>query len=222
MTTTAKGIPIPDETDSPDGPTQIAAVANWVDARPGVAPLTYAAINGLAGAALWTGRQVYQTDTGTNRPQPGLYTYNGIAWRLPWDMPWGLVPGGVSEVTNDSGTYTSFGTVAGLPITFTAIAGRYYEIRFEYPFHSTPTSGVDGAQAQLLDSASVLVASTFGADAGNDGHINLGRIVALSGGSHTINPQVGHGSSGTVGKQSSSALCSLTIKDVGPSSATPA
>lgn len=63
-TTTGKGVPYPEETDANDVPVSLAAIANWVDAHPGVAAVTTAQRDALAGAELWDGRVILNLATG--------------------------------------------------------------------------------------------------------------------------------------------------------------
>lgn len=217
---TPRGAPFPAETDAPDGAAQIQELAEFVDFLPGISTLSYAQISALSGAAAFNGRVVFQGDTGTDRPQTGLYIYNSGAgvWRPPWNTSWGVVLNGATAVINDTGVYTGFATVAGLPVTFNAIANRWYEILFEYPFHCT-TAG-DGAQAQILDGATPIALSSYGADGASNGHVILGKTVTFTAaGTHVINPQIGHVSAGNVAKRASGAECKLTIKDVGSAGA---
>lgn len=76
MVTTAKGVPYPAETDANDVPADMGALAAWVDAHPGVAPLTTAQRDGLSAMELWDGRVVLNLTTGL------LEKYNaaGAAW----------------------------------------------------------------------------------------------------------------------------------------------
>lgn len=74
-TTTTKGVPYPlggDAASSLD--TTIQTLAEWVDARPGIAQLTTVAKNALAGANRWEGRVVYDTDL------DALQMWTGAAW----------------------------------------------------------------------------------------------------------------------------------------------
>lgn len=91
--------------------------------------MTYAQISALAGANLWVGRVVYQTDTGTNRPNVGLYTYISATtgWRLPWNQPWGVI-GPVAESTANQTSVTAPVDVTGCTNTFTAVANRRYKV----------------------------------------------------------------------------------------------
>jgi hypothetical protein len=59
MATTPKGAPYPAATDANDVPADLQALATWVDARPGVSPLTTAQRDALTGADLWDGRVIF-------------------------------------------------------------------------------------------------------------------------------------------------------------------
>lgn len=125
MGTTAKGAPFPEGTDPPLGPAQIAALAAWADNHAGVTVATYAAINAYAGADVWEGRTVYQSDTGTNRPYEGIYTHNGIDFRKPWDLPWGILENGRATTTGNQTGNGAANDVTGLTLTNTLIANRW-------------------------------------------------------------------------------------------------
>lgn len=75
MGTTPKGAPYPDGSGLvTDGNEAMQALAEWVDGRPGIATLTTAERNALAGAQLWTGRVIYNT-TASRHEQ-----WDGSAW----------------------------------------------------------------------------------------------------------------------------------------------
>lgn len=76
MATTPRGAPYPDTTDQPHGPDQIRLLAEWVDARPGVSPLTTAQRDALTGADLWTGRVIFNLTT------VRAEKWNGTSWDL--------------------------------------------------------------------------------------------------------------------------------------------
>lgn len=63
MVTTPKGVPYPASTDPNNVPLDLQRLADWVDARPGVAPLTTAQRDALAGVDLWNGRVIYNLTT---------------------------------------------------------------------------------------------------------------------------------------------------------------
>ncbi len=73
-TATAKGIPVPEETDPPLVPQDLGAVANWLDTNPGVASYSQAEIDGLAASDKWIGRIVYNETTFTHQG------WNGTTW----------------------------------------------------------------------------------------------------------------------------------------------
>jgi hypothetical protein len=89
MPTTAKGAPFPAATSANDVPADLQALANWLDARPGVSPLTTAARDALIGADLWDGRVIYNLTTAQ------LERYNAAipAWQSASISDHGLLTG---------------------------------------------------------------------------------------------------------------------------------
>lgn len=82
MATTTRGLPYPVTGDGrPHIDLAIKALADAV--KVWEAPMTDAQIGALAGADLWDGRLVFQTDVGTVRKWRGLYMYlsGAAAWR---------------------------------------------------------------------------------------------------------------------------------------------
>jgi|SRR5215831_352287 len=57
----------------------------------------------------------------------GLYVYNGVNWRPPWNQPWGVIGRATVNSGGTTGPFTSNVDVAGLSITFTAVANRLYK-----------------------------------------------------------------------------------------------
>lgn len=76
MPTTSRGAPYPG--DGPavpnDVPGDIRRLAEWVNARPGVTPMTSTSRAALTGAELWRGRTVHETDTDR------LVVYTSTGW----------------------------------------------------------------------------------------------------------------------------------------------
>ena len=75
MTTTTRGVPYPEPADPNDVPSDIEALAEWMDSNPGVLVVTTAQRNALLGADRWVGRVVYNTDFHT------LDCWNGVVWQ---------------------------------------------------------------------------------------------------------------------------------------------
>lgn len=214
MANTAKGVPYPVGGDPPDGPTQIKAVADYIDAAPGIAPLTYAAINALAGGDLWDGRRVYQTNTGANRLVKGEYVYNGVNWRLPWNMPWGILV--KNTLLTDATSYVTYATVPGLAATITVVANRNLRLTFNAPFHNS-TSG-QGAAVKFLDGATQIALGECAGDDNTSGELHLEFVDDFSAGSHTFTPQVARDHLGAVDLLvSSTRPAQFIIEDCGPS-----
>lgn len=61
---TPKGIPYPAPTDANNVPVDIKAVADWLDARPGIQTMTTAQRDALTGGNVWLGRIVFNSTTG--------------------------------------------------------------------------------------------------------------------------------------------------------------
>jgi hypothetical protein len=59
----SRGVPYPTLSDGNDIQTAVQPLAEWVNDRPGISPLSSAARDGLGGAALWDGRVIYNLTT---------------------------------------------------------------------------------------------------------------------------------------------------------------
>lgn len=79
-TTTTKGVPYPVDADPPDVPADMQLLAEWVDARPGIASLTSTQRDALSGASRWTGRTIFNTTLGYQE------VWNGSAWLPPMNV----------------------------------------------------------------------------------------------------------------------------------------
>jgi hypothetical protein len=77
MATTARGVPYPAATDANDVPTDFAELAAWINDHPGVAVLTTAQRDALAGEALWDGRVILNPTSGTLE----RYDAGATVWR---------------------------------------------------------------------------------------------------------------------------------------------
>lgn len=79
MTTTPKGVPYPESTDPNNAPGDIKAVADWLNANPGIAAMTTVQRNALTGAQVWPGRTIFNTATGRHEVNP-----TGVAGAQKW------------------------------------------------------------------------------------------------------------------------------------------
>ena len=73
-TTTDKGVPYPEQSDYNNVPRDLQAIAEWLDARPGVSSLTTSQRDALTGVALWEGRVIY------NLSETRVEVYDGDDW----------------------------------------------------------------------------------------------------------------------------------------------
>lgn len=78
MPTTSRGVHYPAAADPDDVPGDLQAIADWVNARPGVTPMTTSERNALSGTDLWNGRIVYNLTT----QQLERYNTTGPAWEI--------------------------------------------------------------------------------------------------------------------------------------------
>jgi hypothetical protein len=72
------------------------------------------------------GMTVYQ---GTNDANEGIWTYNGTAWRRPWNMPWGSQGRAFTNSTRQVMT-TAGVDVTGLNVTFDQVSNRLIKFTF--------------------------------------------------------------------------------------------
>lgn len=141
-----------------------------VNAHTGVSTMTYAQIAALTGASLWAGRTVYQTDTGTGRPNVGVYTYISPAtgWRLPWNQPWGTLAY-VENASLDQNIGTGITDVIGVTTgTISFVTNREYEVR--------------GSVGHVVQNTDVGILKVFITNLANTGLTNIVNDVLAAGG----------------------------------------
>lgn len=61
MPQTSRGVPYPAPTSPNNVPADVQALAEWLNANPGVAPMTTTARDALSGVSLWDGRVIWNT-----------------------------------------------------------------------------------------------------------------------------------------------------------------
>lgn len=71
MTTTSKGYPYPIDTDSADVPSDVQALAEAVDAAPGVTSFTATQIAALSAGEKWAGRIIWNSTTAKHQKSDG-------------------------------------------------------------------------------------------------------------------------------------------------------
>lgn len=146
-----------------------------------------------------------------------LTVYNGVAWRPPWNLPWGAV--GVATATAVQGSITTVVDLTSLTTTFTAIAGRRYRVTFSVPARNSSADNrnivllTDGSNNQL-DFAGLVMGQA------NQTETMIGStyLDGLSG-STTLKLR-GQAVAGTMTVQAATgAAASLVVEDIGPSAA---
>lgn len=81
-------------------------------------------------AAPFAGLEIYETDTNQK------LIHNGVRFDKPWNMPWGLVPGGYASVVAAQGSLGAQVDLAGLTVSPTFVANRRHLIHVEADFTS--------------------------------------------------------------------------------------
>jgi hypothetical protein len=151
----------------------------------------------------------------------GPTLYNGAAWRLPWNMPWGFV-GHQSTTAAQNGVTTPLALVSNISVTFTAIGNRQYLI-------SGQVVGRQRTSAQLITvdlfestAAASLTGSLVGQTIGIDNYttINTSVVHTPSSGSRTY--RVRAATSGATVDLNAIGYSNITVTDIGPAAGTPA
>lgn len=152
----------------------------------------------------------------------GVYWYNGTNWRLPWNMPWGVV-GVATKSANQTGIGSSATDVTSLSVGWTAVANRYYRTTVIIPVFSQITSnGI--VNLHITDNTSptpvIKQSVNFQATAGTD--VNIQSFVVesnIAAGSATRKARIlTTGGSGTI-TSSSTNVPTIVVEDLGPSGA---
>lgn len=107
----------------------------------------------------FVGMKIYEMDTAK------ALTYAGptSGWNPPWNTAWGHV--GSASVTTDNGGITSLVDLAGLSVTFTAVAGRRYRVVLDAFLNSSVGGDISslviatGGGAQIQSSQAYMPAS---------------------------------------------------------------
>ena len=163
----------------------------------------------------YEGRAVYDTDTDALM----VYASATTGWRPPWNLPWGYIAG--VAITSGVATQSAntMADAAGVTVTFSAVAGRRYRARLHAPVNTS--GGNTTVQAQLLvDGTRVGIANAQG-DAGGYETITIDvPVTGLTTGSHTLKMQWASAAALAINPAyASDAPWSLTIEDIGPTSA---
>ena len=159
--------------------------------------------------------QGYYLNTGT--ATEGVQFWNGSAYRLPWNMPWGEVASGASNTTATT-TGTTEATIKISP-SFTAVANRKYRVQLT----GTVTATIAGAvyEAYLRDNAlaGTLLGFTRFTPPGNDHQINLtilGTGTLAAAGTRSVYFTLKQLSGTGVGGSLAGVALYWSIEDIGP------
>lgn len=136
-TTPLQALPYPSLSDPPNGPAQLQALAVAVEKQLVMRFATTAARDAAIPAPV-EGMCAY---IGSGDVAEGPYYYHGSAWRLPWNMPWG-VQALSSTVVSQSGIGATLTILSNLAASFTAVANRQYRITYAITVRQRTAAGV--------------------------------------------------------------------------------
>jgi len=148
--------------------------------------------------------------------------WNGVAWRKPWNAPWGVV--GSALVTADqTGIGTTNVDLTGFAVTFTAVANRLY--RVDWLLDGNNASGGAGAShiVRLNDGATGLgIVYITGAMNASESRVASGsRLVTLAAGAHTLKLTGNCNSGYTLTIANSTLNGQFIVSDAGPAAGAP-
>lgn len=155
----------------------------------------------------FTGQAIYQVDTNQ------MLIWNGTAWTLPTNMPWGIVAR--STTGTSVGTSTTRADV-GVSVTFTAVANRYYK----YTYYAYAADATVAATLNLFitdaSNAVKYVANVYVVP-GKYQFANIIHTTTETAGSVTrkVRAELSN-NTGTIFADPSVALMQLIVEDMGP------
>lgn len=94
----------------------------------------------------------------------GLLQYCGATdgWQKPWNMPWGVLPGGSALATSNQGSITTVADLTNLTITVTVVANRLIRLYADGLTIASTAGTVTTASITLVESATQLGATIHG------------------------------------------------------------
>jgi hypothetical protein len=154
---------------------------------------------------------------GTGDITQGIEVWNGVAWRPPWNLPWGLVAPPAIRTTNQAGNGAFPIDVAGLAVTFTAIANRRYRVFTQLVVQQSGAGA--GVQNVAIRNAANNQLAVVGGSAAAAYFMtwNVTVIDNPGAGSTTYKVSVGTNAQTMDVSCTPSQIAFLTVEDVGPS-----
>jgi hypothetical protein len=148
----------------------------------------------------------------------GLYVWNGLSWRPPWNMPYGIaaisaLPGALN-FTNSVAYSSTF--------TWTAVDNRYYRVTLTGNLANSTVIGADMSLG-IYDNAGtpalqVIYPKTTRAGANENGHAG-GSALFLSTASGVQTWKIGAGHNSGTATTCTFTASALIIEDLGPNGA---
>jgi hypothetical protein len=192
------------------------------DKRGPIVPVPSVGLPAVYPAAPLRGSEIYRI---SNDVAEGPELFDGTAWRLPWNMPWGCVGTPfVSTTFSQAVTSTTPVDLTAISVTWVAVANRRYRVT---------ASGLIVTQATNVSTAKVWITTGAGALLANICDLNLsisgtgqrGNVVGtylyqgLAAGSQTVKLQAQTSAITSTVTQDSTTQVVLMVEDIGPNGA---
>ncbi len=169
-----------------------------------------AATRPSGGGIPYQGQHIYETDT-----DEVLY-YNGVNWRRPWKMPWGIVD--YAEVTANQANLGTASDLTSLTITFTPVANRRYRIFGEIIMGATGGGG-QGNLNLLKDGTQVQTATHSFSIAGESEKMQVTKIDTPTATSHVYKLNAGKNAFNADLAAAATFPAFIVVEDIGPNGA---
>lgn len=147
---------------------------------------------------------------------PELQVYNGVAWRAPWNLPWGRV----AHQTTAAVVTVNQATATLITVNFTAVTNRYYKVTFNGHFRA---NGATPAIYEVWARLDGTVIDKFAIEAGTLSANCCGTtgVFTATAGSRTFDVRYEYVGGGQAGDYFDGGLTTsrlkLIVEDVGPS-----
>lgn len=157
----------------------------------------------------YQGQQIYETDTDE------ILYYNGVNWRRPWKMPWGILDNGYAEVTANQPNLGTASDLTSLTVTITAIANRRLRIYGEIIMGATGGGGQ--GNLNLLEGATQLQTATHSFSiAGESEKMQVTKIITPTAASHTYKLNAGKNAFNADLAAAATFPAFILVEDLGP------
>jgi hypothetical protein len=153
-------------------------------------------------------------------PSEGLEFWDGVAWRKPWNQPWGLL-GTISLGVQSTGWDTVVRDITGLALTVPTAPNRALKISF-YALYGTTSAG-QWVQLFITKSDNTQLQAAAGVPGAVSGSMTPFCMYNTGAGETSLSVKIrGQCGGGNFSINGASGPAYLTVEDVGPAAGAPA